>query len=260
MLTPKKRLLIIGIPTVILAIVILAIILTRKQIVINIDGEETTYNTNALTVKRLLLVADIPLGEVDLISPELNHWLRDRDQISIQRASQIQIHYDGKVHSLLTPERTPVILLAKAGVGLGLDDKILADGKPIGLDQPLPPSPAHSLQVHRATPITLEDGSQEYGFASTASTLGEALWEQGIRLFHSDQLNPPSDTPLRGEEIKASLQRSQELTIALQGQTYHTRSIGPTVGAALADTGIALQGSDYSQPVERSCQKMVKSM
>ena len=247
---PKRTRLIIAAVAAIMTIVILAIILTRKQITVSIDGEILTFKTNALTVKGLLRAAQIPLSEVDLISPALNNWLRKGDQISIQRAARIQIHADGEVHSMLTPERISVILLAEAGVGLSPDDRILADGLPIALDQALPPAPAHSLQVRRATQITLADGSQEYSFASAASTLGEALWEQGIALYHSDQLNPPSDTPLQGQAIQATLKRSQALTIRLMGQNFQTRSIGPTVGAALADSDIALQGLDYSLPPE----------
>jgi len=245
----RWRAIVAGIAVIIIGAV-LAVVLTRKQVIVEIDGIESTYQTNALTVKALLRAAQIPLSEFDLVRPSLGDWLREGDQVSIQRAAQIQIYVDGEIHTMLTAERTPVILLAEAGVGLSPDDRILADGMFIALDQPLSPAPAHSLQVRRATPITLHDGSQEYIFASAASMLGEALWEQGIALYHSDQLNPPSDTPLEGQAIQAELTRAQALTLHLQSQTYRTRSIGPTVGAALADSGVALQGSDYSLPDE----------
>jgi len=235
---------------VIILVAVLAIVLTRKKIAVSINGEDQTYVTNALTVEGLLHLADIPLSEHDNVHPALNTWLRKDISVTIERAAQIQIHADGEVYSLLTPERIPVILLAEAGVGLSPDDRILADGLPIALDQALSFAPAHSLQVRRATQITLNDGGQEIHFASAADTLGEALWEQGITLYHSDQLTPSSDTPLEGDQIQATLKRSQTLTIRLMGESFHTRALGPTVGAALADSGVALQGSDYSIPPE----------
>ena len=249
---PKRARLIIAAIAAIVTVVLLAVVLTRKQITVNIDGEILTFKTNALTVRGLLRTAQIPLSKVDLISPALNNWLQTGDQISIQRTGHIQIFADGDIHAMLTPERIPVILLAEAGVGLSPDDRILADGLPIALDQTLSPAPAHSLQVRRATKVTLDDGEQEFSFASAASTLGEALWEQGIVLYHSDQLTPSSDTPLQGQAIQATLKRSQALTIRLMGQNFQTRSIGPTVGAALADSEVALQGLDYSLPPEEA--------
>ncbi len=244
-----RTIVVVGVCVILAVIAVIGV--TRKQITVDIDGIETTYQTNGLTVKGLLRVAKIPLSEADLITPPPANWLRRGQQVSIQRAAQIQIHADGEVFTLLTPERTPVILLAEAGVGLSPDDQIMADGVPVSLDQALPPAKAHSLQVRRATQIALNDGTQEYNFVSTASTLGGALWEQGITLYHSDQLSLPPDTPLEGEAIQASLRRSQTLTIRSQGQSIQTRSIGPTVGAALADTGFALQGSDYSLPPDQ---------
>ena len=246
----KRWRLLIAIVAAMIVVAVLAIILTRKQILIIIDGEERSYVTNALTVKGLLRLADIPLSEYDAISPALSAWLRQDTVVVIERAAQVQIHVDGQIYPILTPERTPVILLAEAGVGLSPEDRILADGVLIGLDEPLAPAQSHSLQVRRATQISLDDGSQVSIFASAASTLGEALWEQGITLYHSDQLNPPSDTPLQGKAIQARLIQAQELTIHLMGDTFQTRAIGPTVGTALADSDIALQGLDYSIPSE----------
>ena len=248
-LIKRWRWVFVGVGAVII-VAILAIILTRKQITISINGAEQEFITNALTVQGLLQLAEISLSEQDDVFPALNTFLRSNSVVVIERASQIQIHADGEIYELLTPERIPVILLAEAGVGLSPEDRILADGAPINLDQALSPAKAHSIQVRRASAITLNDGEQEYRFASAADTLGGALWEQGISLYHSDQLTPPPETPLEGGPVQATLIRSQALTIRLMAETFQTRAIGPTIGVALADSGVSLQGSDYSIPPE----------
>lgn len=242
----------IALSLVILVLPVLVFLLTRKEIPVIINGQAQEIVTHSLTTRGVLRANDISLSEMDAISPSLNSWLRRSESITIERAAQVQVHIDGEIHSLITPQRIPIVILAEAGIALDPADVILADGIPIALDQPLYPSQTHSLQIRRSTPIELVDSAQTLNFSSTANTLGEALWEQGITLYSSDHLEPPSNTPLQGITVQAHLIRSKPISIQLQGETIRTRSIKPRVGEALTDTGVALQGSDYSLPPEHA--------
>ena len=247
-----KRLRMIALIVVLVSVPTLLILLTRKQITLVINGEPQDVITYSLTTRSVVRASKIPVSEMDAITPSLNTWLRKGETITIDQVAQIQIHIDGQTHTLLTPQRIPIVILAEAGVGLNPTDEIWADGLPSALDQPLQHAQTHSLQVRRATQIRLNNNGQPLTFSSTASTLGQALWEQGITLYHSDQLEPPSDTALQGMDIQANLLRSQELSIRLQGKTINTRSVKIKVGEALSETGVALQGLDYSLPPENS--------
>jgi len=251
MAIPKNRLqltiflvILIGLPT-------LVFLSTRKKITLVINGREQEVVTHAMLTRGVLRAGAIPLSEADAISPGLNALLRRGDSITIDQAAQVQIHVDGEMLSLLTPQRIPIIILAEAGVSLSPADAIIADGLPVAIDQPLPSARKYSLQIRRATHIDLVEGGQEHSFTSTASTLGQALWEQGIALYQRDQLKPPLDTTLQGGEIQVQLVRSRELTIQLQGNSIMTRSVKSKVGEVLSESSIALQGSDYSLPPER---------
>ncbi len=246
----KYRWPISGIALIVLAV--LTVMLLRKEITLTINNTPWKLTTYSLTVRGALRTADVPLGEADTLSPPLGHWLRRGDEIGIQQASQIQIHVDGSAQTLLSSERIPVVILAEAGISLHPEDQILADGLPVTLDQQLPYAWTHSLQIRRATTIHLDDEGNNSAFSSTASTLGGALWEQNIDLFNGDQLSPSLDTPLTGSDITATLDRTQALTIRSLGKISHTRSIGPSVGQALAESGLPLQGSDYSLPPEHN--------
>jgi uncharacterized protein YabE (DUF348 family) len=219
-----------------------------KQITLLENGETRHYRVFAFTVGAALLAAEIDLVEQDKVEPALNTWLHENQEIIISPASQITILADGEVRTLLTTERFPVALLALADIQLGAQDQLLVDGLPGVIDQALSAARAHSLQVRRVTSINLEIGAQSRTIQSTALTLGAALWDAGIQLYQSDQLNPPPQTPLEGGAIHATLIRSQQITIRVGGKTLISRTTAQTVADALADAGTSLQGLDYSLP------------
>ncbi len=243
----RIRWLVIGL--LLAALPLLALPTLHKQITLIVDGTPALVETYALTVGGVLKSAGIPLAEADQITPALNHRLRDGDQVTITRAAQIALFVDGETRMILTAERIPVVILAEAGVSLSPEDTLLADGRPIALDEPLPPAPAHSLQVRRARSVTLDENGAQRVFRSTAATLSGALWEQGVPLFISDILEPIAATPLRGA-ITARWVPAREVTIQTMQASLTTRTTAATVGAALAESGITLQGSDYSLPAE----------
>lgn len=232
------------------ALPLLMLVFLRKQVLLVVDDQPYPLQTYALTVEGLLSAADIQISADDFINPGLHARLHDEDQVVILRAARIQISVDGQTHNMLSAERIPVVILAEAGVNLAPGDQLIADGLPTPLDAMLPPAKVHSLQVRRASTIVLEENGESVSFISAANTLGGALWEQGIRLFSGDQLNPGPATPLIGGTISVELTRARELVIHTPAKNIPTRSIGPTVGAALVDSGLALQGLDYSLPPE----------
>ena len=163
------------------------------------------------------------------------------------QSSQVRIQADGQAHTVTSLERLPANLLALAGVRLFPGDQLLADGMNIAPDAPLPLAPSNSLQVRRAVLVTLQDGPRSQSFLSTAVTLGQALADAGITLNVEDHLTLPPET-LLNTPLHADLERSVRLTVQFQNRQVQFRSTASTVGEALAESGLALQGLDYSQP------------
>ena len=160
---------------------------------------------------------------------------------------QVHILAEGKTFTLVSPQRLPASILAQAGIRLFPGDLVLADGKPIAPDVPLPGRVVRSLQVRRAVQVTLHEGPHSRSFYAAAATLGQALAQAGIILHAADHLTPPAETPLT-EPIQATLHLSRPISIQAQGEQIQFRSAALTVGEALAEAGISLQGLDYSQP------------
>jgi uncharacterized protein YabE (DUF348 family) len=141
-------------------------------------------------------------------------------------------------------------LLARAGITLGADDRVLADGMAVAPDQPLA-ADTTTLQVRRALLLTLLENGTQTTFETSAPTVGEALTENGVELHAADLLDPPPATPILGP-LSVTLMPAQELTVKTASGGTTIRSAAETVGAALAGAGIALQGADYSLPGESS--------
>jgi uncharacterized protein YabE (DUF348 family) len=157
---------------------------------------------------------------------------------------------DGENHQMLeTMARTPLDILIEAGLSLTDADSLLLDGLPYPSDQPVPGSSQHSLQIRRAVPVTLTtpDGTQV--ILTSAATVAEALQKAGIQLFAADYFDPPADTPIH-TALNISYRPAQPVVISTIGVDLPVRTAAQTIGGALAEAGIALQGLDYSLPAE----------
>ncbi|MGC8856647.1 MAG: G5 domain-containing protein [Anaerolineae bacterium] len=154
-----------------------------------------------------------------------------------------------KVYRLKGAPGTPADALAQVGIRLEAEDRLLLNGKPVALDQPLGQDNSPTLQVRRAFTVTVHTPEGERSLRSAAFTVGEALHQAGFELYASDAIDPPAETALLpGMTIHYT--PSRPLTVQVGGQMLHIRSSAETVGAALARAGIPLIGLDSSQPSE----------
>ncbi len=148
-----------------------------------------------------------------------------------------------------TSERVPLVILADAGIVTGAKDRVIVNGVPHALDQPITVGGAVHLQLRRAVPFTLVTPLGEQGIYSSAVTVGEALSEEGALLGKNDHVNPPLDFPLI-DSIIVTYAPARDLFVTVDGHAMRIRSAAGTVGGALAEAGIPLTGLDISRPAE----------
>jgi uncharacterized protein YabE (DUF348 family) len=243
----RFRTILVSLGIVVVALVLLAAGL-HKRLTLVIDGQSTPVTSYALTVGGLLKSEAIPLAPQDQLSPGVETWLRDGSTITIQHAVPVQIFADGVLHQLVSADRLPSALLAAAGISLSNGDGLLSEGLPVALDIPFSDSvQSISLQVQRQVPFTLQEGSQSQSLASDMPVLGQALWKSGIVLQTADHLQPELSASM-SPGLQASLQRAAPLTIRTAKGDITLLTAAHTVGQALAEAGLALQGLDYSNP------------
>ena len=152
-----------------------------------------------------------------------------------------------QILTLQTNERVPSAFLDQAGITLNPNDRVLLNGLPASLDQPITNYPI-TLQIRRAIPLTITTSDGEQQIQSSAFTIGEALGEASLWLRAGDKVTTSLDSPVSSALI--SILPSRELSVTFNGKTTPILSSAETVGEALAEAGVPLIGLDYSQPSE----------
>ncbi|MEP7136989.1 MAG: ubiquitin-like domain-containing protein [Chloroflexota bacterium] len=155
-----------------------------------------------------------------------------------------------KVITLQTDERVPSALIAQAGITLAPADRVLSNGLPIALNQPITQLPI-TLQLRRAVNLTLITPQGQQRLQSSAFTVGEVLQEVKIQLQVSDKVDPPVDTSISNLPITIYYYPSRQLTVSVDGKSITIQSSARTVGEALAEAGIPLLGLDQAIPSEK---------
>ncbi|HUE98737.1 MAG TPA: G5 domain-containing protein [Anaerolineales bacterium] len=152
-----------------------------------------------------------------------------------------------QILTLQTNERIPSALLDQAGITLNPDDRILLNGLPTAIDQPITNYPI-TLQIRRAIPITIITPEGEKQLQSSAFTINEALHEASVWLRAVDHVDQPLNSPVSQSPV--SILPAHDITVTSNGKTTPILSSAQTVGEALAEAGIPLTGLDYSLPAE----------
>lgn len=169
----------------------------------------------------------------------------------------ITIIDNNKIVTLQTDQRVPSAILAKAGITLNPNDRLLVHGLPSAPGQPISSSLVSNspitLQIRHAVPLTIVTPDGERQIQSSAFTVGQALAEVSIWLRADDKVDPPLHFPISGQNVQfsnspISISPFRELSVQADGKTIKIVSSAKTVGEALAEAGIPLLGLDTSLP------------
>ena len=156
-------------------------------------GAETTFITQARTLREAFVNQDISVNSKDAVEPSLDEELVAPEySVNIYRARPVLV-VDGATRQLvITPyqsayriaDNAGVVLLAEDRAYLSRSEDILSDGASL------------ELTIDRATPVSLDF----YGAISTvytqAKTVGEFLIEKGITLDETERVSRVSNTPI----------------------------------------------------------------
>lgn len=214
-----------------------------------VDGVSRETSSDALTVGGLLQAAGIPQGKLDKVSPASWNLLTDGSTVTVWHAVPVTIQVGGESNTLTSAEITPLAWLQVAGISLAADDRVYVDGSLVDPSAEVPFASQHTLQINPQIPLTLVKDGASRQFQSAAHTIGEALKKEGIQVLAADRLEPSGNTVIRGP-MTITLLTARELTITADGQVTSASISADTVGEALTQSGLSLQGLDYSIPAE----------
>ncbi|MCU0482149.1 MAG: ubiquitin-like domain-containing protein, partial [Anaerolineae bacterium] len=223
---------------------------TRASLIVNLelDGRTFPVATFAQTVATFLTEQALILGSDDVVVPSADTPITAQMTIRIERARQVRIYIDDQLTVLNTAFTSPFDILNRANIQIAPIDSVQLNGTPVAqADIILWATPVDEIRIRRAVPISIREGDTVILRQTTALTVADALYEAGIVLFLPDQVAPaPTDRITANMEIV--IDRSSELTIRADGQEFKTRVRAQTIGDALLESGIALNGLDYSIP------------
>lgn len=219
----------------------------KKTVILELEGQEIQVDTYSLQVRGALKSAGVELAEGDQVTPNPNTFIRDGQVIELDRAIHVVVKSGEGEIELVTTQRTPGEWITAAGFELNENDRILINGQSFASDRFMVYQPEYLVEIHHAVSITLQSEDAQWQISSAAPTLGEALYEAGFLLTESDMLSPPPETLLK-EPLTVNLTPGRMVTIQVDGSSLQIFTSAKTVGAALVQSGLSLQGLDYSEP------------
>ncbi|HJX41839.1 MAG TPA: ubiquitin-like domain-containing protein, partial [Anaerolineales bacterium] len=219
-----------------------------RNVEVVVDGGPLTLHTHARTSGAVLRELGILPREQDTLSPSASIALvGSAATVELRTARPVLIQAPSGTVWQASPDLQVENILDAAGVLLYPGDTVLVNGLRTRQLAARPGDAPRLIQLRNGHPIELRIDGVPNTIYSAAPTLGEALWENGIRLYEGDSIRPGPESGLSGP-LQAEITRSRPLQIALAGSDLPTRSAAATVGQALAESGIALLGLDYSLP------------
>lgn len=167
----------------------------------------------------------------------------------LNNQASITILDGNNILTVESSERMPLILLTQNGVVPQPNDRVLLNGLPVLIDQPLLETKFIQLQLRRALTLTVNSPQGQRVIQTSALTVGQALNEAGYSLNVNDKINPPVETAIT-ESMIVTYTLVRDLIVHSGRDVINIRSAAGTVGQALAEAGIPLMGLDTSLPLE----------
>jgi uncharacterized protein YabE (DUF348 family) len=222
----------------------------RKTVYIflNDQTEPISLVTWSWRVDDALKQAGIDVNPGDILSPSAETIIWHNTQVKVDRAVQYQIATEGNVQTLTSLERIPANVLALAGISIFPGDTVSIDGQLVNMEDEFPyTKPEVFLTFMRGTAITIFADGHTLPLYTQAGSVAQALWDAGIRLHTTDLVQPDLSAPIT-TDMQIQVTRSKPVTIQTAQDTINLLSAANTVGDALVDAGLALQGLDYAVP------------
>ncbi|HMN28373.1 MAG TPA: ubiquitin-like domain-containing protein [Caldilineaceae bacterium] len=241
--------------------------LSARSVSVTVDGIHETVRTHRHTVGALLLDVGILIQPNDRVTPAPSSTISRGMSIAVERARPYRILADGRETLVTSWGATVAEELADAGGPFERHDRILIGDQQVAPTDSLP-APEVSvapqtydqgfgwarlstaprlLRLHRAIPITVDDGTLPYVIRTTATTVGEALRGAEITIYLGDRVQPSL-----GSQVSAGLrifiERSTPVALQVDGRLIKTRTRAKTVADALTELKIGVAGADRVSP------------
>jgi len=219
-----------------------------KTITLTVGSEIRIIQTDAVTIADMLDEQGVEIAANDAISHQPTEPIIDGMTITINRARDVTLTINGIQQTLLTPFEYPLDILENAGLSLSASDQILLDGSRATLETlAMWTVPVTTIDIRQAITLTILDDGTETTISTTAETVGDALFDEGIVLYLTDTISPSADTVIT-QDMQISIDRAIPIQLVVDGVTVEARTNVGTVDDVLTEMNAPLFGLDYALP------------
>lgn len=236
---------------------------TQHAVIVEIGGARLIHHTHQREPQAVLREMGIALNGGDvMVAPDAEALLRG-EPIRLEIARPVQWVHDGSLTTLWTRAASVGEALAETEVALLPHDRLTHQGSDLALEDPLPQpmlfgeaSPRErvavlrqplQIRLLRAMPLTVQDGAIPISFYTTAATVGEALYAQGLLVYAADRIYPGLESRL-SPEMTVYIERAKPAILAVDGAQRQLRTQARSVGELLAEQHVFLDEKDYVLP------------
>jgi uncharacterized protein YabE (DUF348 family) len=175
---------------------LVAFVGNNKSVTLTVDGQASTVTTFGSTVADVLAESEVQVGELDDVTPAVGEEITDGASIEVVTAKPVDVNVDGEASTVHTTAATVEELLDE----LDVNEKS-------ALSAPLTAELASVGAVAISTPknVTLAVDGETRKEVTTATTIGDLLQEQKIKLGKEDKLSVAAAEPVtEGTKVKVT--------------------------------------------------------
>ncbi len=168
-----------------------------------------------------------------------------RSQAHAENGRIITIYHDGEQQVIATNAETVGQALDRAGVHVEQNDAV----EPAQTTKLVAQS--YDVNVYRARPVTVVDGSQRYRIMSPYQSAKKIAEAAGLQVYDEDTLTITRINDFvaqGGAGLMLTITRATPLHLVLYGKTVDIRTQAKTVADLLKDKGITLAAQDGISP------------
>ncbi|BDV25570.1 Resuscitation-promoting factor Rpf2 [Corynebacterium ulcerans] len=169
-----------------------AVTQVKKDITVDVNGEQLSLATMSDTVEEALSKAGVTVGDKDIVYPGLTEKISNQDTITVRTSKQVSVAIDGVEKDLTTNATTVEELFEQLdGVNATLSAAALNMDKNSKI-------PREGLSLDVVTPkiISVTDAGKTVFTQIAAATVKDVLAERGIKVDNDDIVTPALDAPV----------------------------------------------------------------
>ncbi|WP_305037394.1 G5 and 3D domain-containing protein [Gracilibacillus salinarum] len=178
--------------------------LSKAEVTVVQNDEETTVHTHAKTVGDVFDELAIDVGEHDKLSHEQSELVDSGMKIEHTIAKQVVVNVDGEQQSYYTIADTVEAFLAEQNIDLSKNDHI-KQSMDTNIEENL------EIYIEKAFQITINDGGEEKQVWSTGGTVKKLLASEDIQIGELDRVEPKQSASI-SEGTAVNITRVEKVT------------------------------------------------